>query len=57
MRSLTGGIMLSMGWRPRQIFLAGAIPAFLAAVAIMLTTRFRARSNAYREQFDPGVIV
>ncbi len=53
---LLGGTMLSIGWHPRQIFLAGAIPALCAASAIMLTTRFRARSSAYRQELDPGVI-
>src|SRR4029079_11558019 len=30
---MVGGLMLSMKWTPQQIFLAGAIPACVAAVA------------------------
>ena len=41
-----GGIMLSIGWHPRQIFLAGAIPSLCAAVSIMLTGSLRGNSNA-----------
>jgi MFS transporter, AAHS family, 4-hydroxybenzoate transporter len=42
-----GGIMLSVGWHPQQIFLAGAIPSLSAAVSIMLTGRMRGNSSAY----------
>jgi AAHS family 4-hydroxybenzoate transporter-like MFS transporter len=52
-----GGMMLSAGWHPRQIFLAGAIPALCAAVAITITGRLRSSASAYRPEFDPGVIV
>jgi AAHS family 4-hydroxybenzoate transporter-like MFS transporter len=41
-----GGIMLSIGWHPRQIFLAGTIPSLCAAVAILLTGSLRGNSNA-----------
>jgi MFS transporter, AAHS family, 4-hydroxybenzoate transporter len=42
-----GGILLSVGWHPQQIFLAGAIPSLSAAVSIMLTGRMRGNSSAY----------
>lgn len=42
-----GGIMLSAGWHPQQIFLAGAIPSLCAAVSILLTSRLRGNSSAY----------
>ncbi len=51
-----GGVMLSIGWHPREIFLAGAIPSFCAAVSILLTSRLRGNSTAYRPELDPEVI-
>jgi MFS transporter, AAHS family, 4-hydroxybenzoate transporter len=51
-----GGVMLSIGWHPRQIFLAGAIPALCAAISIMLTSRLRGNSTAYRSELDPEPI-
>jgi MFS transporter, AAHS family, 4-hydroxybenzoate transporter len=50
------GALLSIGWHPRQIFLAGAIPALCAAVSIMATARLRGNATAYRTEFDPEVI-
>jgi MFS transporter, AAHS family, 4-hydroxybenzoate transporter len=52
-----GGVMLSIGWHPRQIFLAGAVPALCAAVSILLTSRLRGNSSAYRTELDAEVIV
>jgi MFS transporter, AAHS family, 4-hydroxybenzoate transporter len=34
---MLGGLMLTLHWGPRQIFLAGAIPALCAAVATLLS--------------------
>jgi AAHS family 4-hydroxybenzoate transporter-like MFS transporter len=51
-----GGVMLSIGWHARQIFLAGAIPALCAAISIMLTSRLRGNSTAYRSELDPEPI-
>ena len=42
-----GGIMMSLEWSPRQIFFVGAIPALLAALAILLSY-FRVGISAYR---------
>jgi AAHS family 4-hydroxybenzoate transporter-like MFS transporter len=42
-----GGIMLSIGWHPQQIFLAGAIPSLTAAFSIALTGRLQGNSGAY----------
>ena len=50
------GALLSVGWHPRQIFLAGAVPALCAAVSIMATSRLRGNASAYRTEFDPEVI-
>jgi AAHS family 4-hydroxybenzoate transporter-like MFS transporter len=45
---MLAGVMLSAGWKPQQIFLAGAIPALCAAAAVLLTTRLQGATNAYR---------
>ena len=46
------GALLSRGWRPQQIFLAGAVPALCAEVAVLLSDRFRGCANAYRPEPD-----
>jgi AAHS family 4-hydroxybenzoate transporter-like MFS transporter len=51
------GSLLSIGWHPRQIFLAGAIPALCAAISIMATGRFRGNTRAYSSELDPEVMV
>lgn len=48
-----GGVMLSLEWSPQQIFLAGALPALIAAVAVMLSNRIRGNGTAYRSEPDP----
>jgi len=45
-----GGIMVSHNWTLQQIFFAGAIPALLAAVAIVLSYVLRGNINPYRPQ-------
>jgi len=49
-----GGVMLSLEWSPQQIFLAGALPALIAAVAVLLSNRIRGNETAYRSGPDPG---
>ena len=49
-----GGVMLSLEWSPQQIFVAGAFPALMAAVAVMLSNRLRGNGTAYRSGPDPG---
>jgi AAHS family 4-hydroxybenzoate transporter-like MFS transporter len=49
-----GGVMLSLEWSPQQIFLAGALPALIAAVAVLLSNRLRGNETAYRSGPDPG---
>jgi AAHS family 4-hydroxybenzoate transporter-like MFS transporter len=48
-----GGVMLSMDWRPRQIFLTGAVPALCAAAAILASNRLRGNSKTYCLEPDP----
>ena len=52
---LIGGMMLSMGERPRQIFLAGAIPALCAGLAIALNGRLVSNSPTTPPEFNPDV--
>jgi len=47
---ILGGIMVSHNWTLQQIFFAGAIPALLAAVAIVLSYVLRGNINPYRPQ-------
>jgi AAHS family 4-hydroxybenzoate transporter-like MFS transporter len=51
-----GGVMLSLEWSPQQIFLAGALPAFIAAVAVLLSNRIRGSGTAYSSGPDPGQV-
>ncbi len=49
---LLGGMLLSLNWQPRQIMLAGALPALLGTVAILLSRGRRGQSASYR--LEPG---
>lgn len=53
-----GGIMVSREWSLRQIFFAGAIPAFVAALAILLSYVLRCSVNPYpsRAAIDPEAV-
>ena len=48
---LVGGMLLSLNWQPRQIVLAGALPALLGTVAILLSHRHR---HGASYQLEPG---
>ncbi|MGB2887700.1 MAG: MFS transporter [Candidatus Acidiferrales bacterium] len=50
------GMMLSWGWSPQQVFLAGAFPALCAAVAVMLGNRLRGHADAYHPELDAGSV-
>ena len=49
-----GGMLLSMGWTPQRIFLAGMVPAFLASLAILGSSRLRSDVSAFRTELDAG---
>lgn len=51
---LLGGLMLKLDWSPRQILLAGAIPAFCAAVATF--TSLRLGSNRPAESVSGAIV-
>jgi MFS transporter, AAHS family, 4-hydroxybenzoate transporter len=50
---LIGGAMLQMQWTPRQIFLAGAVPALVSAVTVILSGRLQGKASPYRSEGPP----
>jgi AAHS family 4-hydroxybenzoate transporter-like MFS transporter len=53
---LIGGAMLEMHWTPREIFLAGAVPAFISAVAVVVSGWLQGRASPYRSETQPVTI-
>jgi AAHS family 4-hydroxybenzoate transporter-like MFS transporter len=47
---LIGGAMLGMQWTPQQIFQAGAIPAFIAVAAVVISGQLMGRRSPYRPE-------
>jgi MFS transporter, AAHS family, 4-hydroxybenzoate transporter len=45
---IIGGVMLSMQWTPQQIFMAGAVPAICAAVAVLVSGYLQGRVSPFR---------
>jgi AAHS family 4-hydroxybenzoate transporter-like MFS transporter len=41
---LIGGVLLSLAWTPRQIFLSGVVPALCSAMVVFLSVRLRITS-------------
>jgi MFS transporter, AAHS family, 4-hydroxybenzoate transporter len=50
------GMMLSLGWSPQQVFLAGVVPAFCAAIAVLVGNRLRGSADAYHPELDAGSV-
>ena len=50
---LIGGAMLQMHWTPREIFLAGAVPALIAAATVILSGWLQGRASPYRSEAQP----
>ncbi len=46
------GVMLSIGWQPRQILIAGAVPALIAALTVFLSRWVGGTVDAYRPEAD-----
>jgi hypothetical protein len=44
--------LLTIGWTPQQIFLAGMAPALCASIAILGSSRLRGQPSAFRAQMD-----
>jgi hypothetical protein len=51
---ILGGVMLKLDWSPREILLAGSIPALCAAAATF--TSLRLRTNLPAEQQNAGMV-
>jgi AAHS family 4-hydroxybenzoate transporter-like MFS transporter len=49
-----GGMLLSMGWSPQRIFLAGMAPALCASIAILGSSRLRGEASAFRTELGAG---
>lgn len=49
-----GGLLLSLQWTPRQILMAGMIPAACAALAILLSSRVYAARAVHRTEAGAG---
>jgi AAHS family 4-hydroxybenzoate transporter-like MFS transporter len=47
-----GGVMLSLDWSPQQIFLAGAIPALIAGLSVLLSNLMQGKGTAYPSRSD-----
>ncbi|MSO82796.1 MAG: MFS transporter [Acidobacteria bacterium] len=47
---IIGGLMLSVQWTPQQIFMAGAIPAFCAAAAVVVSGRLQGSASPFRPE-------
>jgi AAHS family 4-hydroxybenzoate transporter-like MFS transporter len=46
------GLMLSIGWQPHQLLIAGAVPALIAASTVLLSRWLGGSVNAYRPETD-----
>jgi AAHS family 4-hydroxybenzoate transporter-like MFS transporter len=47
-----GGMLLTMGWTPQRIFLAGMAPALCASIAILGSSRLRGQPSVFRAELD-----
>jgi len=52
-----GGAMLKMQWTPREIFLAGVVPALLSAVTVIVSGWLQGRASPYRSEAQPVVTI
>jgi AAHS family 4-hydroxybenzoate transporter-like MFS transporter len=50
---MIGGLMLSLQWTPQQIFMAGAVPALCAAVAVMISGKLQGKASPFRPEDNP----
>ena len=49
-----GGFLLSLQWTPRQILLAGIVPALITTLAVLLGSRLYAEPASYRGEAEAG---
>ena len=50
---LIGGAMLQIHWTPREIFLAGAVPALIAAATVLSSGWLQGKASPYRSEAQP----
>jgi len=51
---LIGGAMLELRWTPREIFLAGAVPALISTVTVIVSGRLQGKASPYRSEAQPA---
>jgi MFS transporter, AAHS family, 4-hydroxybenzoate transporter len=49
-----GGFLLSLQWTPRQILLAGIVPALITTLAVLFGSRLYAEPASYRSEAEAG---
>jgi MFS transporter, AAHS family, 4-hydroxybenzoate transporter len=49
-----GGVLLSIGWTPQRIFLAGMAPALLASMAVLWSSRVRGQAGTFQTGLERG---
>ena len=49
---IIGGLMLSMEWTPQQIFMAGAVPAICAAIAVFVSGSLQGDVSPFRPRTE-----
>ena len=49
---MLAGVLLSLDWTPPQIFLAGTVPALIAALAVLASPMIGGEANAYGATVD-----
>jgi AAHS family 4-hydroxybenzoate transporter-like MFS transporter len=54
---LLAGMMLSFGWQPRQLLIAGAVPALIAASTVLLSKWVCGTVDAYRLEADVAEMI
>ena len=50
--AIQGAMLLTMGWTPQRIFLAGIAPALCASIAILGSSRLRGQPSSFRAELD-----
>jgi len=50
---LIGGAMLRAQWTPREIFLAGVVPALVSTVTVLVSGWLQGRASPYRSEGQP----
>ena len=49
---IIGGMMLGLQWTPQQIFMAGAVPALIAGLAVIASGQLLGKNSPFRPEVD-----